>query len=106
VENVEPEKVVGKMKALHEDRKYRVYTGGPIKTTKSHDGRELYYHGYVTTLHGYVEVRGSTLNRGYTRMWFINDGWQYMRTWWRPYQPRYMVTLAKRFADDVVGAST
>ena len=36
----------------------------------------------------------------------VHDGWQYMRTWWRPYQPRYMVTLAKRFADDVVGAST
>lgn len=93
------------MAAEQWDRDYAFSTleGNDINTRFV--GDELLHEGYVTTRYGYVYVWARTWN-GYektTRLQFIRSGRQYSRYIADIYQPRYLVTLARRFAAEIVG---
>lgn len=63
--------------------------------------------GLVATPHGYVSVRSEWLpkikNGKTTFLRFALDGILYERVIKDCYQPRYLVTLAKRFAQEIAG---
>jgi hypothetical protein len=65
-------------------------------------GGEL-HHGYVMTVDGIVIVRSVMWGDGdgYTELQMIHDQLRWERRYDRQFKPRYLVTLAKRFARDV-----
>lgn len=72
-----------------------------IKT--EYHASNVHQEGYVTTPHGYVYVGGRAwLNSDKsTRLEFIHDGRLHIRQIREIYQPRHLVTLAKRFAAEI-----
>ncbi|BCM88767.1 hypothetical protein IAD21_00609 [Abditibacteriota bacterium] len=75
---------------------------GTISTEKSLDGRH-YYEGYAVTHFGFVMVYSQS-HKDYTSLQFVHEGRMWYRTFQRFYSPRYLVTLADRFAREIVGA--
>lgn len=74
-----------------------------ITTERSND--RIWYAGVVITPHGIVDVvhseppRGSW--QGHTVMELGFEGRMYRREWRKCYQPRYLVNLARKFAEDI-----
>lgn len=80
-----------------ETRKYNNMMANP-------PAEETYLEGEVVTPHGYVTVLAYTYpDRSLTRMDFIWNGRIYSRTFQKRYSKRYIVTLGRRFVEDVVG---
>lgn len=67
------------------------------------DGTRWESTGYVQTYHGSVEVYSvwHPDNSQFTRLDFIYDGLMHYRNIDAYYQPRYLVTLARRFAAEI-----
>lgn len=67
-------------------------------------GQTMACRGMVNTMYGYVDVSSIRWADGqeFTRLDFIHDGNMYYRNIEAFYQPRYLVTLARHFARDVV----
>lgn len=66
--------------------------------------RERYHRGAISTPHGFVSVFAAETKFGdeITDLTFIYAGRTYNRRWEKYYSPRYRVTLARRFAMEVV----
>lgn len=63
----------------------------------------MLHEGFVTTRSGYVKVESRWYTAtSWTILEFIHEGSLWVRCYDRGFQPRYLVTLAKRFADDVL----
>lgn len=78
-----------------------VYEHNDIET--EHDGNLDTREGYVATPQGFVRVYSTWWPDGtkHTRLTLIYGGRQYERSISNYYQPRYLVTLAKKFAADI-----
>jgi len=90
---------VGRVRGCIETRTYR--------NGNRDDLMDTYLDGTVITPHGYVEVMAYTYpNFSVTRLDFIWKGRMYSRSFRsKRYSKRYCVTLAKKFAEDVVEGS-
>lgn len=76
---------------------------GHITTTTMSSGRQR-HAGDVDTTSGAVNVfamEADDLGDGWSQLTYIHDGFIYYRVFDRHYRPRYLVTLAERFALDV-----
>lgn len=84
---------------MHEDSRTAVDrpTGMHIQAHKSRDGHD-WYIGYVRTPHGIASVYSEPK---LTTVGFIHRGYEYSRQYQRGYQPRHLVTLAARLAQEV-----
>jgi len=69
-----------------------------IRTNKASDG-EIWYSGVVFTPDGMVNVLYSESDA--TRMEFAFGGRVHDRYWREQFQPRYLVNLARKFAEDI-----
>ncbi len=73
------------------------------RITEASDDMGWASEGTVITANGIVEVDANTYHgNGWTLFRFVYDGRMYERQFDRYYTPRGMVTLAARFACDVV----
>lgn len=70
--------------------------GSNIRTDQVAD--EIHYAGFAATPHGYIRVYSSP--RG-THLTMLHNGRAHERWISRQYQPTYLITLARRFAEDV-----
>lgn len=90
----------------HEDwssREYKVETYISTKTSQQYDGTKyITHHGRVATPHGFVEIYADASSLPCVGLRFIYRGRLYGRSWKRYFRPRTIVTLAKRFASDVI----
>lgn len=78
-----------------------IYAINRIETDSSGSGYTHY--GFAATPDGFVHVQSMEWETGqaFTRLIFIHRGRQFERDYDEAYQPRYLVTLAKRFAAEV-----
>lgn len=87
------------------DSDYAVYERGYIKTSANNRGVE--HDGYVVTVHGHVavssvdEVYADGEPYKYTTLELIWAGRMWRRQIGASFQPRTLVTLAKKFAAEV-----
>ncbi len=65
------------------------------------DGRN-YAKGQVATPHGFVLVYSEKGERSYTCLRFIWNGIEYYRGFAKSYSQPYLVTLARRYAEEIV----
>ncbi|MDB4893176.1 MAG: hypothetical protein JWL61_5031 [Gemmatimonadetes bacterium] len=93
------------MSRKYRDRVQAIYLGKLLEDHRDDDGKPRYYTGHVDTLNGYVTV----YSQGYDRKWraftevrFIWNGREYARSWDRKFSERGVVTIARRFAAQVV----
>lgn len=72
-----------------------------------HDGSRLESKGHVETYYGYVQVYSvwHPDDKRFTRLDFIRDGEMHYRNIDAYYSPRYLVTLARRFAAEIATGS-
>lgn len=84
------------------DNSVSVYERGYFKTETWEHGFE--HHGHVQTINGVVEVYSRRFRdgTGHTSLELIHNQRQWRRGYSDFFQPRTLVTLAKRFALDVV----
>lgn len=93
------------MTTPHRDESHDIGKGyGHIRTNKSSDG-VIWFDGYVETADGIVAVVYSepvrSKNFHATLLRFVYGGRVHDRSFKAQYQPRYLVTLAKRFSSEV-----
>jgi hypothetical protein len=89
------------MAAEHRDRSYKVGRDYPGQIDKNVSNNGTVWHsGYVRTEHGIVVVIYSEPDG--TCLDFIHAGRLHIRQFDKQFQPSYLVTLAKRFASDIV----
>jgi hypothetical protein len=62
---------------------------------------ETYVDGHVVTAHGIVNVYCEYRGKGYTSLEVGVNGRVYRRTMQEPFSKRYLVTLARRFAEEM-----
>ena len=63
----------------------------------------VWLDGHVVTPHGVVCAGTNLMPReGLTSLWMVHKGREYSRRFPKDYSKRYLVTLAVRFAKDVV----
>lgn len=91
------------MAATHKDSHFKMVQLSPSLAEKMTTKGDVWYHGYIYTPHGIVAVLWSE-PRG-TLLRLVHNGLVYERQWRRQFQPRYLVTLAKRFAADIVDSA-
>lgn len=70
--------------------------GHGITSESASDGSK-WYHGTVTTPHGYVRVYAQ---KRYARLSIIFDGYEVDRVYHQTFTPRGLVTLARRFIEE------
>jgi len=59
--------------------------------------------GEIATKHGFVMAcTQGDFNMPLTKLEFVWNGFCYVKQWNRNYSKRYITTLAKRFADEIV----
>lgn len=63
-----------------------------------------YDHGIIATPHGLIEAyaHGGDCFSPFTTLRTVRNGKEYVRTWKKRYSRLYIVTLANRFAADVL----
>lgn len=85
-------------------RNYVIPNTHTIAQRHMHGGQTSVQEGFVNTIHGYVAVYSVWYADGtrFTRLDFIHGGKMHYRNINDYYLSRYLVTLAKRFAADVV----
>lgn len=90
------------MAVEQQDRECAVYTWHTIKPEES--SFSTGYNGYAATPYGFVRVQSHRWHDGEELTWllFIYNECMYERRIEAFYLPRYLVTLAKRFAAYVV----
>lgn len=66
--------------------------------------QDYFWSALQTTPHGYAWMEGTcgADHDGITRIWFVWQGREYMRTYERFYGPTWVARLATAFARDVV----
>ncbi len=60
-----------------------------------------FVQGFVATLYGYVNVYSEKGNLAHTSFRFISEGIEYYRAIPKNYKERYLITLAKRYAEEI-----
>lgn len=89
-------------KTITEDSDWTVYEGARWLRSEARDG---YVLGIVRTRHGIVEVESSPPLQGSkvgsTFLCYVMNGREYSRKVRKWYGHRHLVTLAKRFAEEV-----
>lgn len=90
----------------YEDSTYQIDTNLRSQIEMhNHIGREdvFYNNGHVRTLYGIVITYSeSQRGKGFTDFDFIYNGKLHNRVIYQYFKPRYIVTLARRFATDIV----
>lgn len=71
-----------------------------IRRNRGQNQSLFWTSGTVLTEHGIVEVYAQ---EGHTSLLFVQQGRCHVRQWRKEFQPRAIVTLAKRFAKDMAG---
>ena len=75
-----------------------VRTDGYGVHKNSNDRGEVWFDGSVRTPHGFVKVYS---DEGGTSVSLIHDGYEVTRVWRRGFQQRALVTIARRFAEEM-----
>jgi hypothetical protein len=87
------------MSAEHKDSSYKLDYNCISRIHIERTDGVVWYQGAVITPNGMVNVIYSE-PRG-TLIEFSHNGRLYQRRWDRQFQPRYLTTLARKFAEDI-----